>query len=214
MPDVQASLHRDNAEDSHGVMLKGLRAAYGAIFPSYLLITVIGYAAFGADVSAFLLDNLQLHVSEGFLIFIYVIVIVNGLALGAVYVQACFTLIADVFPFTERDREHDHNSEGRYGWAQLLARFVYVALCTFFAAAIPFFGSLAALSGAICFTPLTFVYPFVFWTRSKHLSEEASRWEYGLNCTFSILFGLLGIGGAIGALYFIVEESSTYKFFQ
>jgi len=231
-------------------MLKGLNAAYAVIFPAYATISVVAYAAFGTNVSSFLLDNLQNHISDGFLVFIYIVVTLNGLALGAVYIQACFSLLVDLIPCLGH-----HHDDGRfYGGAQLLARFLYVGFCTFFATAMPFFGSIAALSGAICFTPLTvskpgslrnavvcvmlrelvlwnsfiamcsfsracrvsvpqFVYPFIFWSRSE-LSANASRWKIWSIWSLAGLFGMLGFGGAIGSLYFIVEESGTYEFFQ
>lgn len=149
LPDVQASLHDHDAEDSRLAMMKGLNAAYFIIFPAYVLITSVGYAAFGVDVSSSLLDNLQNHVSDGFVIFLYILVIMNGIALGQVYVQAGFTLMNDIFPSL------GDSYNGRYNFKEVVARFTLVGFCTFVAIAIPFFGYLSALVGAICFTPLT-----------------------------------------------------------
>ena len=131
-------------------MIKGLTAAYSVIFPTYLILCVLAYAAFGADTSSSLIDSLQPHVSGGVTVAIYVILIVNTLALGSVYTQVCFTLIDDILPRLRG------NYDGKcHSFAQLFVRFLYVALCTFFAAAFPFFGYLSALAGAISFTPLT-----------------------------------------------------------
>eukprot|EP00913_Durusdinium_trenchii_P000620 g573.t1 len=49
----------------------------------------------------------------------------------------------------------------------LLLRLPWVAFATFLAVAFPFFGDLAGLSGAIGFTPMTFVFPFLLWERSE-----------------------------------------------
>jgi hypothetical protein len=83
---------------------------------------------------------------------------------------------------------------------------------TFTAVALPFFKQLSALSGAIGFTPLTFVYPFLFWNR-KH-AKDASPWVLGGNLLVAILYMLLGVCGTIGALYSIVVNASTYLLFH
>lgn len=150
LPDIQASLHQTDVADSHRSMRKGLIAAYAIVFPSYLVICVIGYAAFGAEVSSFLPTDLNTHVPNSLITAIYVFLVTNTLALGAVYIQAAFTLMDDIFPCLR-----DPYDSGRYNLRQLVARFVFVALATFTAVALPFFGYLSALSGAICFTPLT-----------------------------------------------------------
>lgn len=149
LPDVQASLHCKDLEASHHSMKKGLTAAYFFIFPCYLAITTIGYAAFGAEVSGFLIDSISPFVSQAFLIIMDIFLIVNTLALSMVYMQAFFTLIEDICPW------FGHHFNGRLTLRQVLMRMTVVALCTLFAAAIPFFGALSAFTGAICFTPLT-----------------------------------------------------------
>jgi len=131
-------------------MMKGFNAAYFAIFPSYLALAVAAYAAFGAEMNSNLIDSLQPFLSDGLMIAIYIIVIVNSLALVSVYVQACFTLIEDVFPCLGQNYYN-----GRLSLRQGAVRFLYIAFCTFVAIAIPFFGYLAGLAGAICFTPLS-----------------------------------------------------------
>lgn len=207
LPDVQASLHKHDMAKSHRSMIKGLTAAYSLIFPCYLSICTIAYAAFGSTVSSWLVESIQPDVSRAVLILINVFVLVNNFALGAVYLQAVFTLLEDIFPCI------GHHYDGRLTMRQVLMRLVFISLCTFVAVAIPFFGSISAFTGAVCFTPLTFIYPFIFWNRSK-LATGASPWKIRLHWFMAGSFTILGLGGAIGALYFIVSSSSSYKFFQ
>jgi hypothetical protein len=207
LPDVQASLHNNDVASSHRSMVKGLTYAYYIIAPCYFAICILGYAAFGADVSGFVVYSLEPYIGLGLQVFLWVLTILNGLALTEVYIQAAFTLLEDIFPCL------GHHYDGRMTVEQVCTRFVFIALATFVAIAIPFFAYLSALVGAVCFTLLTFVYPFIFWNRSKE-AEKASAWKVKVNRFCAGSFTLLGIAGAIGALYLIISQSSTYTFFQ
>jgi vesicular inhibitory amino acid transporter len=206
LPDVQVSLGCETTAVAKQQMTKGLKAAYWLIVPCYVSICAVGYLAFGSEVSDFVVNDLADYVSSEFLSVLDFVVLINGLALGAIYIQAAFTLIGDIFPRTFR-------KEGSSDWCrQLTMRFLFLALATFTAVALPFFGQLSALSGAIGFTPLTFVYPFLFWNR-KH-AKDASPWVLRGNLLVAILYTLLGACGAIGALYSIVVNASTYQLFH
>lgn len=204
LPDIQTSLHCDTRTEGNRAMLRGISGAYLLIVPCYLAVSITGYAAFGSSVSGFLPDDFLPFLTTELESSIEFIILVNGLALGAVYIQAAFTLIEDIFPFL------GHHWTGRYNVRQLLSRCFFVALCTFTAAALPFFGDLAALSGAIGFTPLTFIYPFIFWNR---VHKDASPWIRRLHTFLAFAYTVIGTCGGIGALHSIIDNASSYKFF-
>lgn len=206
LPDVQASLECD-ASTAQSSMTKGLRGAYCFILPCYLSVAVAGYIAFGSSVSGFIVDDMADHVGHPFVASIYFIFLINTLALGAIYIQAGFVLIEDFFPFVREKVGIGVN------YRPFISRFLFIAISTFTAVAVPFFGYLAALSGTIGFTPLTFIYPFLFWNRAEAQRESPRIWKIRLHNFLAIMYTLLGFAGATGALYYIVENASTFKVF-
>ena len=226
IPDVHHSLGHETAHESRSAMTKAWRFSHCIIAPSYLIVLCLAYAAFGSSVSAFLIEDLRPFISMGVFWALYLFSLVNFIALGAVYNQAAFVYIEDLIMLAGRGRgccalsneEHEEGlfagPEGRKHWHKKLAvRILYVGLGTFVGIAIPFFGDIAALSGAIGFTPCTFVYPIWIYNRSD-LGQKAPRWRRNLNWFLMFLFTSLGICAAIGAVYSIVLNSSNYEFFS
>ena len=226
IPDVHHSLGHETARESRSAMTKAWRFSYCIIAPSYLVVLCLAYAAFGSSVSAFVINELRPFISTGVFWALYVFSLVNFIALAAVYNQAAFVYIEDLIMLVGQGRgccvlsneEHEEGlfagAEGRKHWHKKLAiRILYVGLGTFVGIAIPFFGDIAALSGAIGFTPCTFVYPIWIYNKS-HLGKKAPRWRRNLNWFLMFLFTSLGICAAIGAVYSIVLNSSNYKFFS
>jgi len=212
LPDLQATLHEKHGDKAHASMMKALKAAYAVISPSYLLVAVMGYVTYGSTVSPFLVDSF-VNPSPALLTILNVLIVLNEFFNSAIYVQAFFTLVEDIVPsfFAERD---DWTARIRcYKPTQLLMRTLTIVFSTFVAMAIPFFGSLAALTGAIGFMALTFVYPYLFWAFSS-AAKKASKLRRFLNWGLVVTFIVFGIGGAAGAIYQIGKESSTFHFFS
>lgn len=174
LPDIHASLYyqskfKTSSHDQTTVriqsaMAKGFSFSYSVIFPIYLLLCVLAYQAFGSSMLSFLLDSLTPVLSEGCITAIYVLLLINTLSVGCVYIQASFMLLNTIFPCLNKNRNQScrdnvvnrsSNQFKYYSYKQLLARFVFIASSTFVAVALPFFGYLASLSGAVCLTPLT-----------------------------------------------------------
>lgn len=90
-------------------------------------------------------------------------------------------------------------------------RMTYVLLVTLVAMLIPFFGSLMGLVGAVAITPTTFLLPPLLWVMYK----QPARWsmEWGINWSLVWVTGLLGVLGAIGAMYSIVAAWGSFKIF-
>jgi hypothetical protein len=206
-------------------MTKAWRCAYFIIAPSYLLVLCLSYAAFGSTASAFLVNDISPYVSQNFLWAVFAFSLINLFTLGAIYNQAAFIYIEDLVMIfgprccgcTMTEEEHSDglfSGEGRKHWHKKLAiRIIYVGFGTFVSVALPFFGDFLALSGALGFTPCTFVYPFWIYNASS-LGQKAPAWKRALNWFLALVFAGLGLCAAVGALYNIVQNAATYKFFS
>ena len=139
LPDVQASLRtpptaskKSHKETQHGAgrsdsrddvaslnvpetwrqkqMKRGLFGAYCIIAPCYLIVGIFGYIAFGSNVSGFVIDDISNYVmSDVFVGLAWIFLMVNAVALGAIYVQAAFILVEDVFPCLAASQQLSEN---------------------------------------------------------------------------------------------------------
>ncbi len=94
---------------------------------------------------------------------------------------------------------------------RLIIRSLYVSFATLIAAAFPFFGDINALIGALIFTPLDFVLPFVLY----NVTFKPSKWtiKFWLNYVITVVFTIVGLMGCISAVRQIVFDASSYKLF-
>jgi hypothetical protein len=81
--------------------------------------------------------------------------------------------------FAGKVRKHWHK--------KLLIRVIYCGFGTFVGVALPFFGDIAALSGALGVTPCTFVYPFWIYNVSS-IGQKAPSWKRALNWFLALYF--------------------------
>ena len=226
VPDVHASLNHKDPDESKKQMTKAWGCSYLFVAPSYLLIVCLAYAAFGNTTSSSLVEDIAPYVSQNFLWALYTFALINIFAVGAIYNQAAFTYSEDMVMLfgprfcrcTMTEEEHTDGlfvgEGGRKHWHKKLAiRFLFVGIGTFIGVALPFFGDLAALTGAIGSTPLTFVYPFVIYNNSE-VGKKAPTWKRGVNYFLAFVFTVLGVCAVIGAIYNIVQNASTYKPFS
>jgi Transmembrane amino acid transporter protein len=96
----------------HNEMKKGLMGAYMIIAPCYFLVGVVGYAAFGSTVSGFVVDDISNYISSNIFIgLVWILIMINAIAMGAVYVQAAFILIEDMFPTFFVVHHHDDDDD-------------------------------------------------------------------------------------------------------
>lgn len=204
LPDVQATLEVAMPGQGRKAMLKALNWAYALITPCYLSISVLAYWAFGNQLTGYLPTDLQPYTSVAFQLVLNILLILSMISLGAIYIQAGFNLVEDMLPCL---------SSKTYLSRFLLLRLPWVAFATFLAVAFPFFGDLAGLSGAIGFTPMTFVFPFLLWERSEE-ALSASSCKHIMHITAGVGFMFFGVLAFTGALYLVVRDASTYQFFS
>ena len=123
-----------------------------------------------------------------------------------VYVQPVFevleTKMADV-------------RQGRFSLRNVLPRLVfrslYIAIATFFAAMLPFFGDIISLIGAFGYTPLDFVLPMLFYQIVFKPSRRTAI--FWLNWSIIIVFSIVGVMGCIASVRSIINNATTYHLF-
>ena len=95
---------------------------------------------------------------------------------------------------------------------RLVMRSLYVVFTCFVAVTLPFFGDLMGFFGAIGFAPTTFWLPSLIWLVVKKPKRNTfSFWFNTFNIVLCVTVMFLA---AIGSMYWIVRNSTGYKFYQ
>ena len=141
LPDIQTSLYDTESNNIHKDMKKAITGAFSIAFPSYLVIALLSFAAFGVSVESELLLSLTLHLSKAAMYVVWVFVIIKTATEGAVYNQSAFIICRRIVGITKRSYD-------------VLFRFLWMVVSTLVAMYIPFFGDLTAITGALSVTPL------------------------------------------------------------
>ena len=74
---------------------------------------------------------------------------------------------------------------------------------------VPFFGDFLALAGAIGFTPLDFILPIILW----NIVRKPGKLRSLFHGTIVVVYTIVGVLGAIGAIRFIVIDSINFDLF-
>ncbi len=140
LPDIQTSLHETDSNNVHKVMKKAITAAFSIAFPSYFVIALLGFAAFGVSVASDLLLSMTLVLSKPAMYVVWVFVIIKTATEGAIYNQSAFIICRRIVGISKRSYD-------------VLFRFLWIVVATLVAMYIPFFGDLTAITGAVSVTP-------------------------------------------------------------
>ena len=186
LPDIQTSLHDTESNNMHKDMKKAITGAFSIAFPSYLVIALVGFAAFGVSVVSELLFSLTLRLSKAAMYVVWVFVIIKTATEGAIYNQSAFYICGRILGISKRSYD-------------VLFRIIWVVVSTLVAMYIPFFGDLTAITGALSVTPLTYVYPIIFWN-IKH-KTDAPKWRIQFHYVFIAVWASLGAAALIGAIW-------------
>jgi amino acid permease len=135
MPDIQASLHDHDTADAHRDMTKATTFAYSISTPFFIMISVLGYAAFGADVADDVLDSFSGYVPDAALFALWLFIIFKVATEGSVFNQGAFTLIRDIFGLAIEDDHVDHHPRNKK--LDFFCRFLWVAATTLVAIYLP-----------------------------------------------------------------------------
>lgn len=95
---------------------------------------------------------------------------------------------------------------------RLVLRTIYMIVCGFFAAMLPFFGDVNAVVGAIGFIPLDFVLPFLLYNIS--FKPPRSSLIYWINISIMAVFTGVGLLGAFSSIRQLVLDASQFKLFS
>jgi amino acid permease len=173
-------------------------------FCFHQIVALLGYAAFGSDVSSNLLLDITDVLPHKAMYVVWAFVIVKTATEATVYNQAAFTMMRDALRLTAKGDHADHRPKSRT-WDVIL-RVVWVMAALLVAVFVPYFSDLTSITAAVSSTPLSFVYPVLFWNK-KH-GEKASKWRRWFHYAFVGLWSSLGVTALIGAIMDIRDKLS------
>jgi len=202
MPDIQASLHDHATVDAHGDMMKATTFAYSLSTPFFIMISLVGYAAYGDDVAQEVLDSFYGHMPDAALIVLWMFIIFKVATEGSVFNMGAFTLIRDMFKLSIEEDHVDHHPRNKK--IDFVCRFLWVAAATLVAMYMPLFSDLQGLTGAISTTPLSFIIPVILWNRMHR--DTVPKWRLIAHYTFMAIFIILATCAFIGVIYDVIKN--------
>jgi hypothetical protein len=208
LPEIQATL----APPAAGKMVKALLMCYAVAFFTFYLSAISGYWAFGNAVQSNALQSLM--PDEGpslaptwLLGLSVVLILLQLLAIALVYSQVAYEIME------KRSADAAH---GRFSRRNLVPRVAlrtgYVAACALVAAALPFFGDIVGVVGAVGFIPLDFVLPVVMYNVA--LAPPRRSLVYVANVAIIVVFTAVGLIGAFASVRKLVLDAGQFKLFS
>lgn len=200
LPEIQATLR----EPIKGNMYKSVALCYSVISAGYLMVTIAGYWAFGNAVNpylplSFVGPTWAVRMSEFF---------------ALLQIVGCYQIYCRPTYEVAEDYLMDQ-SKSPMSLRNVMARFAvtttYCAILTLIGCAMPFFGAFLALCGAIGFTPLDFIMPLYLYNEVHKQKMNKGVWV--THWALIVLYTLVGIVAAIGAVYFIIQFANDFSFF-
>eukprot|EP00253_Pinus_taeda_P022182 PITA_22182 len=208
LPEIQATI----APLATGKMFKGLCMCYGVISVTFYSVAVTGYWAFGNNAQSNILKSFMPNegptlVPTWLLTLSVVFVLLQLLAIALVYSQVAYEIM---------EKKSADVKQSIFAMRNLLPRLVlrslYIIVCAFIAAMLPFFGDISALAGAIGFIPLDFILPMLLYNISfKPRRNSATYW---INNTIMVVFTGVGIIGTISSVRQIAIDAKRFKLFS
>ena len=95
---------------------------------------------------------------------------------------------------------------------RLFLRTLYMMMCGFFAAMLPFFGDINGVVGAIGFIPLDFILPMLLYNMS--FKPPRSSLTYWINLSIMITFTGAGMMGSFSSIRKLVLDANKFKLFS
>ncbi|KAJ7977299.1 GABA transporter 1-like [Quillaja saponaria] len=162
LPEIQNTVR----EPARTNMYKSVSAAYSVIVLTYWQLAFSGYWAFGSEVQPYILASLSNPE--------WTIVMANLFAV--VQISGCFQIYCRPTYAYFEERMISNKSTAHYPSRNYLVRLtftsIYMALVTFVAAAMPFFGDFVSICGAIGFTPLDFIFPALAYLKAGSMPKN------------------------------------------
>ncbi|PRW58780.1 GABA transporter 1-like [Chlorella sorokiniana] len=220
IPEIQSTLQPDPATQSAvPPMKKAVLATTSLVSTIYIIVSVVGFWAYGNVVSGFLLDMMS-H-PAWLLTIAYIMCVINLLVGEQVVEMVMFAswearVVRRFSRFKWLGREVT-DSTGRTvrapsRWTKLLIRVPYDLVITVVAAAFPFFSEIMGFVGAVGLTPLCFVMPVVLHLVARGGSMSRTLWWFQV--ALATAFAACGALATIGSVRSIVVAIQNHEFFS
>ncbi|KAJ1386071.1 Amino acid transporter, transmembrane domain [Sesbania bispinosa] len=207
LPEIQATL----APPATGKMVKGLCMCYAVIGVTFYSAAVSGYWTFGNKSSSNIFKSLMPDdgpsLAPTWVLGLAVIfVLLQLFAIGLVYSQVAYEIM---------EKKSADVNQGIFSRRNLIPRLVlrtiYMILCGFVAAMLPFFGDINGVVGAIGFIPLDFILPMLLYNMA--CKPPKSSLIYWINISIMVVFTGVGITGAFSSIRKLVLDANQFKLF-
>ncbi|XP_028774842.1 probable GABA transporter 2 [Neltuma alba] len=208
LPEIQATL----APPATGKMVRGLFMCYSVICVTFYSVAVSGYWVFGNKSSSNILKSLLPDEGPSLaptwvLGLAVIFVLLQLFAIGLVYSQVAYEIMEKKSADVKQGMFSKRNLIPR-----LILRTIYMILCGFVAAMLPFFGDINGVVGALGFIPLDFVLPMLLYNMTH--KPPKSSFTYWINMSIIIVFTGAGIMGAFSSIRKLVLDANQFKLFS
>ncbi|XP_031505429.1 probable proline transporter 2 isoform X2 [Nymphaea colorata] len=200
LPEMQSTLRRPAVKNMKAALLMQFTVG----LPIYYGVTVIGYWAYGAEVSAYLPEQISGPKWA------------KVLANLAMFVQSVVSQHMFLTPVHETlDTMYLNPEESLWSYTNMkrrsLLRAIVFAVNSFVVAMFPFMGDFVNLLGSFALLPLSLVFPSMIFIKVKGrtASFTTKAWHW-LNI---ILFSIFTILTTVSAVRLIIENVRIYHFF-
>ncbi|KAH9541725.1 hypothetical protein CY35_14G080600 [Sphagnum magellanicum] len=201
LPEMQATIRQPSTTNIYKAL--GMQFTVGT-FP-FLVLTFVGYWAYGSKVQPYLL--LSLHGPKS------LITIANS----ATFLQALVCLHIYATPMYEFMDTYFARTMDESDWSvhRMLVRFItrgtYITISTFLGALLPFFGDFITFTGAMACFPLESGIIHHMYLKVK--GKGFSKWRLAWHWFIVVLSGVLTVATCIAAVRYIISDSLFYHAF-
>uniref|UniRef100_A0A803QXF1 Amino acid transporter transmembrane domain-containing protein n=1 Tax=Cannabis sativa TaxID=3483 RepID=A0A803QXF1_CANSA len=200
LPEIQSTLREPAVKNMRKAI--GLQYSLGLVF--YYGVSIVGYWAYGSEVSEYLPKELK--GPNWIKVLINLAVFLQTIVSQHMYVTPIHETLDTNFLQLEESIHSKENIKRR-----IFLRFAFFAGNTFVVTALPFMGNFVNLFGSLALIPVTFVFPSMIFLKVK---VKTSRIENNMwHCFNAVLFSLLAVVSTISALRLIVNNVRQYHFF-
>ncbi|CAN4127259.1 unnamed protein product [Withania somnifera] len=208
LPEIQATL----APPATGKMLKGLMLCYAVILVTFYSASVSGYWVFGNKANSNILKSLMPDEGPSLaptwvLGLAIIFILLQLFAIGLVYSQVAYEIM---------EKNSADANKAVFSLRNLIPRIIlrtlYMTLCGFFAAMLPFFGDINGVVGAIGFIPLDFILPMLLYNMT--FKPKKSSVIFWMNTSIMVVFSCVGLLGSFSSIRKLVLDANKFKLFS
>ncbi|CAA3002605.1 lysine histidine transporter-like 6 [Olea europaea subsp. europaea] len=200
--EIQATIPSTPEKPSKVQMWKGTLLAYFINAICYFPVALIGYWAFGQDVT----DNVLVALERPawLVAAANLMVVIHVIGSYQVYAMPVFDMMEKTLA---RRLSLPHQLMRR-----LVVRSVYVAFTLFIGVTFPFFGDLLGFFGGFGLAATTYLLPSMIWLKLKKPKRYSASWIMNWAWVFFGVFVILA--STVGGLRNIIVDSSSYEFYS